>query len=106
MLGVKMFVATPKGGIAPEEIPLEPSRLIHVTQFMDYTSEVFLHWELKAVSNTCQKDRSKCVDLFGECPYYALCEEGVEEKKDYFDMLVKAYYEIVDPMEHLMEQKV
>lgn len=47
------------------------------------------------------KDRSKCVGIFGECPYLPICEPLANP--DYIEGLKKNLYRIQDPEDHLKE---
>ena len=104
LLGVRMFIAPPKGGIPIEDIPFTSEREDIVMEFMRYMTLTFMRWEGSIYAGQIpEKDRSKCTNLFGECQYYALCVKGAFERKDYFEMLCKSFYKKVDPEDHLKE---
>ena len=102
--GVKMYIAALKGGVPIEEIGITPERIESVWEYVRFANFRYAEFKDKLENGKpFWKNRTKCSNLFGECPYYALCEKGVEEKKDYLEMLLTSYYTIKDPYAHLEE---
>lgn len=110
--GIKLFVTTkplknpPKGmKTIPRNCAME---LLPAGADMDAKAEEYVLAVARRVhklekSRDFFKERTSCVSFFGECPYYLLCEPGVDEKSTYRQELIDAMFKFEAPDAHLKE---